>query len=203
MLRQAALLHATGSAGQVSSTEAGLALPPHLEHAVMITMARDRVDTLRRCIHALDAQRVLVFMNFQQRLKVCWFACVSPLRCQTSAVTTCALMVLSGSSMTRVTYIPAAAGLGRGAGRRASAPSLRVQDTQFKLQASGMRVACLHGELGKMERQAIMRQFCAGEFRALVGARRLGLPVCLAAHVQDWILCSGTLDWRQRLWTAS
>jgi superfamily II DNA/RNA helicase len=26
-------------------------------------------DALRRCIHALDAQRVLIFMNYQQRLK--------------------------------------------------------------------------------------------------------------------------------------
>ena len=36
----------------------------------MVTDARHRVDTLRRCIHALDAQRVLIFMNYQQRLKV-------------------------------------------------------------------------------------------------------------------------------------
>jgi hypothetical protein len=36
----------------------------------VVTDARHRVDTLRRCIHALGAQRVLVFMNYQQRLKV-------------------------------------------------------------------------------------------------------------------------------------
>ena len=36
----------------------------------MVTHAQRRVDTLRRTIHALDAQRVLVFMNYQHRLKV-------------------------------------------------------------------------------------------------------------------------------------
>ena len=58
------------------STHANLAaeappdLPPHLEHLYIDTTRRHRVDAVRRCIHALDLQRVLVFMNYQQRLKV-------------------------------------------------------------------------------------------------------------------------------------
>ncbi len=50
--------------------EAGLALPPHLEHVRLVIDQRHKVDALRRCIHALGADRALVFMNFQQRLKV-------------------------------------------------------------------------------------------------------------------------------------
>jgi superfamily II DNA/RNA helicase len=45
---------------------------------------------------------------------------------------------------------------------------LMNQDTQFKLEAGGMRVACLHGELSKMQRQKILAQFIDGRFRALV-----------------------------------
>ena len=61
---------------QFTSTHAHLAaeappdLPPHLEHLYIDTTRRHRVDAVRRCIHALDLQRVLVFMNYQQRLKV-------------------------------------------------------------------------------------------------------------------------------------
>ena len=46
------------------------ALPPQLDHTYVLTNHHRRVDTLRRTIHALDAQRVLVFMNYQHRLKV-------------------------------------------------------------------------------------------------------------------------------------
>ena len=35
----------------------------------MHSLIRSQVDLLRRTIWALDAQRSLVFMNFQQRLK--------------------------------------------------------------------------------------------------------------------------------------
>ena len=58
-----------GFAGAGESS-AAVSLPPQLDHTHVVTDARHRVDTLRRCIHALDAQRVLVFMNYQQRLKV-------------------------------------------------------------------------------------------------------------------------------------
>ncbi|XP_024515177.1 DEAD-box ATP-dependent RNA helicase 47, mitochondrial-like [Selaginella moellendorffii] len=44
-------------------------LPPNLRHCYVISPARHRVSTLRRCINALDPQSVLVFMNFSRRLK--------------------------------------------------------------------------------------------------------------------------------------
>jgi superfamily II DNA/RNA helicase len=45
------------------------------------------------------------------------------------------------------------------------------QDTQFKLEASGMKAASLHGEMSKMERQQVLAKFRAGGYRAMV--RRL------------------------------
>lgn len=53
-----------------SAAASAPSLPPQLDHTYVITHAQRRVDTLRRTIHALDAQRVLVFMNYQHRLKV-------------------------------------------------------------------------------------------------------------------------------------
>ncbi|GAX80023.1 hypothetical protein CEUSTIGMA_g7462.t1 [Chlamydomonas eustigma] len=44
-------------------------LPPQLRHLYLVVDPRHKPDALRRCIHALDAQRVLIFMNYQQRLK--------------------------------------------------------------------------------------------------------------------------------------
>ncbi len=60
----------TGSAGGVEGS-IGLVptLPPNLKHYFIVVDPRRKSDELRRCIHALDAQRVLVFMNYQQRLK--------------------------------------------------------------------------------------------------------------------------------------
>ncbi len=46
-------------------------LPPQLQHLYVETSRRHRVDAVRRCIHAADLQRVLVFMNYQQTLQVC------------------------------------------------------------------------------------------------------------------------------------
>lgn len=40
-----------------------------LAHSLTHSLIRSQVDLLRRTIWALDAQRSLVFMNFQQRLK--------------------------------------------------------------------------------------------------------------------------------------
>ena len=45
-------------------------MPPRLEHGWLAVDRRHRVDALRRVIHSLNAQRALVFMNFQHRLKV-------------------------------------------------------------------------------------------------------------------------------------
>ena len=54
-----------------SAAASAPSLPPQLDHTYVITHAQRRVDMLRRTIHALNAQRVLVFMNYQHRLKVC------------------------------------------------------------------------------------------------------------------------------------
>lgn len=106
------------------SSDAGRALPPNIDHTFVVTEERHKVDTLRRCIYAADAQRLLVFMNFQQRLK----------------------------------------------------------DTAHKLAAGGMSVGCLHGELGKLERQTILNRFRSGKLRALVvsdvAARGLDVAEC-------------------------
>lgn len=107
-----------------SSSSAGRALPPNVDHSYVVSDSRHKVDTLRRCIYATEAQRLLVFMNFQQRLK----------------------------------------------------------DTAHKLSASGMSVGCLHGELGKLERQTILNRFRNGKLRVLVvsdvAARGLDVADC-------------------------
>ena len=64
-----ALISAESAASVDSSSEAGLALPPNVDHSYVVVEGRHKVDALRRCIHATGAQRALVFMNFQQRLK--------------------------------------------------------------------------------------------------------------------------------------
>ena len=59
-----------GAAGGVEGSQ-GLVptMPPNLRHLYLVVDPRHKADALRRCIHALDAQRVLVFMNYQQRLR--------------------------------------------------------------------------------------------------------------------------------------
>ncbi|CAK7335477.1 unnamed protein product [Dovyalis caffra] len=44
-------------------------LPPALKHYYCITRLQHKVDTLRRCVHALDAQSVIAFMNNTRQLK--------------------------------------------------------------------------------------------------------------------------------------
>ncbi|XP_072963722.1 DEAD-box ATP-dependent RNA helicase 47A [Typha angustifolia] len=44
-------------------------LPPGLEHYYCVSKAQHKVDTLRRCVHALDAQTVIAFMNNTKPLK--------------------------------------------------------------------------------------------------------------------------------------
>jgi hypothetical protein len=61
---------AASSAGGVGTNDLVPEMPPTLEHAWVACEHRHRVDMVRRAIYAMEAQRVLVFMNFQQRLKV-------------------------------------------------------------------------------------------------------------------------------------
>lgn len=63
------LVAGTGSAGGYGNQDVAPAVAPGLTHLVVSSPPQHRVDTLRRAIHAVDAQRALVFMNFQHRLK--------------------------------------------------------------------------------------------------------------------------------------
>lgn len=44
-------------------------LPPRLKHYYCVVRLQHKVDTLRRCIHALDAKFVIAFMNHTKQLK--------------------------------------------------------------------------------------------------------------------------------------
>lgn len=52
-----------------SSQAASESLPPLLKHYYCTTRLQHKVDTLRRCVHALDAKFVIVFMNQNKQLK--------------------------------------------------------------------------------------------------------------------------------------
>lgn len=53
----------------VGTQAAILSLPPALKHYYCITKRLHKVDTLRRCIHALNAKMVITFMNHAKPLK--------------------------------------------------------------------------------------------------------------------------------------
>ncbi|KAJ0605187.1 putative RNA helicase [Helianthus annuus] len=44
-------------------------LPPSLKHYYCLSRMQQKVDTVRRCVHALDAKTVIVFMNHTRQLK--------------------------------------------------------------------------------------------------------------------------------------
>ncbi|GAV68926.1 DEAD domain-containing protein/Helicase_C domain-containing protein [Cephalotus follicularis] len=44
-------------------------LPPALKHYYCVSKLQHKVDTLRRCVHALDAKSVIAFMNHTKQLK--------------------------------------------------------------------------------------------------------------------------------------
>ncbi|KAL2940915.1 DEAD-box ATP-dependent RNA helicase 47B, partial [Bienertia sinuspersici] len=51
------------------SHAASESLPPLLKHYYCTTRLQHKVDTVRRCVHALDAKFVIVFMNQNRQLK--------------------------------------------------------------------------------------------------------------------------------------
>ncbi|KAL6986198.1 hypothetical protein U1Q18_019566 [Sarracenia purpurea var. burkii] len=65
--------HASSSNSSSSSnmqTQAAVeSLPPALKHYYSATRVQHKVDTLRRCVHALDAKSVIAFMNHTKQLK--------------------------------------------------------------------------------------------------------------------------------------
>ncbi|KAL9245584.1 hypothetical protein vseg_019217 [Gypsophila vaccaria] len=54
---------------QAPSQAASESMPPLLKHYYCITNLQHKVDTLRRCVHALDAKCVIAFMNQNKQLK--------------------------------------------------------------------------------------------------------------------------------------
>ncbi|XWS48955.1 hypothetical protein CRYUN_Cryun13aG0121800 [Craigia yunnanensis] len=66
------LLRPTSSSGSSSNMQtqaASQSLPPALKHYHCVTKLQHKVDTLRRCVHALDAKSVIAFMNHTKQLK--------------------------------------------------------------------------------------------------------------------------------------
>ncbi|XP_068646993.1 DEAD-box ATP-dependent RNA helicase 47A-like [Aristolochia californica] len=63
------LTTASESSSGSASHGAIKSLPPALEHYYCVAKAQHKVDALRRCIHALEAKSVIVFMNHTKRLK--------------------------------------------------------------------------------------------------------------------------------------
>jgi len=59
----------SSSAAGVGNQDAVPAMPPGLSHYSVESSFRHKADAVRRAIHALGAERVLIFMNFQQRIK--------------------------------------------------------------------------------------------------------------------------------------
>ncbi|KAG9144815.1 hypothetical protein Leryth_022769 [Lithospermum erythrorhizon] len=117
----------TGSSPNSNSTTSqnvAQSLPPSLEHYYCVSRLQHKVDTLRRCVHALDAKYVIAFMNHTKQLK----------------------------------------------------------DAVFKLEARGIKAAELHGDLNKLVRSTILKNFRNGEVRVLVtnelSARGLDIPEC-------------------------
>lgn len=66
-------LSETPSDSNISANMQGQAsvqsLPPSLTHYYSVTRLQHKVDALRRCVHALDAKCVIVFMNHTKQLK--------------------------------------------------------------------------------------------------------------------------------------
>ena len=83
-----------GSAGGLGSGDTAPQLPPGLQHGWLPVERRHRVDAVRKAIHALNAQRALVFMNYAARLKVRGSPAMSP-----GSVGSAAAMLLWGSQL--------------------------------------------------------------------------------------------------------
>lgn len=66
-------LSETSSDSNISANTQGQSpvqsLPPSLTHYYSVTRLQHKVDALRRCVHALDAKCVIVFMNHTKQLK--------------------------------------------------------------------------------------------------------------------------------------
>ena len=61
----------TSSSSSTVQTQAAAAegLPPVLKHYYCVTKLQHKIDSLRKCVHALDAKCVIAFMNHTKQLK--------------------------------------------------------------------------------------------------------------------------------------
>ncbi|XP_052210854.1 DEAD-box ATP-dependent RNA helicase 47A [Diospyros lotus] len=59
----------SSSSSNLQSQAAVESLPPSLYHYYCTARLQHKVDTLRRCVHALDAKSVIAFMNHTKQLK--------------------------------------------------------------------------------------------------------------------------------------
>ncbi|KAM3321844.1 DEAD-box ATP-dependent RNA helicase 47, mitochondrial [Capsicum chacoense] len=59
----------TSSSSNVQVMPDVQSLPPNLQHYYTISRIQHKVDTLRRCVYALDAKCVIAFMNHTKQLK--------------------------------------------------------------------------------------------------------------------------------------
>ncbi|KAA8521183.1 hypothetical protein F0562_011850 [Nyssa sinensis] len=59
----------SSSSLNLQSQAAVESLPPALKHYYCVTRLQHKVDTLRKCVHALDAKSVIAFMNHTRQLK--------------------------------------------------------------------------------------------------------------------------------------
>ncbi|XP_059640689.1 DEAD-box ATP-dependent RNA helicase 47, mitochondrial [Cornus florida] len=59
----------SNSSANLQSPETIKTLPPALKHYYCVSRLQHKIDTLRRCVHALDAKSVIAFMNHNKQLK--------------------------------------------------------------------------------------------------------------------------------------
>ncbi|KAA8521144.1 hypothetical protein F0562_011817 [Nyssa sinensis] len=59
----------SSSSLNLQSQAAVESLPPALKHYYCVTRLQHKADTLRKCVHALDAKSVIAFMNHTRQLK--------------------------------------------------------------------------------------------------------------------------------------
>ena len=62
-------ISSSSSNSSMQTQAAAEALPPVLKHYYCVTKFQHKIDSLRKCVHALDAKCVIAFMNHTKRLK--------------------------------------------------------------------------------------------------------------------------------------
>lgn len=62
-------LSGSTSTSAMQTPSAVQSLPPALKHYYCVARLQHKIDTLRRCVHALDAKSVIAFMNHSRQLK--------------------------------------------------------------------------------------------------------------------------------------